>query len=180
MALLLENKLLQAAEQKVESQLTPQNRDDYLRIVTSGMRSATMGGPNSMMAGLRNSKSPIGDVVAGAINLCLLMRVHSRGTMPPQAMVPAALTLMLKGLDFAQQMGIVRIGNAELVQATHLFTNTVFHKFGMTPQMIHTAAAKIHAITQNPQAMQKINLRAGLAKAPDAGDTDESTTRVPP
>lgn len=171
MALLLQNKLLQAAEEKIEASLTPENRDDYLKVVNSGMKSAMAGGPDSMIAKLRGSKNPIPDCVNGAINLCLLMRVHSRGTMPPKALVPAAMTLMLKALDIAQQLGLAKIDNAALVSATHLFTNVMFKKFGLTPQMLHTAAAKVHAITQDPAAMQKVNMRAGLTQAPEAANS---------
>ena len=100
MSLLLSNNILQAAEKKLESQLTPENHQDYLKVVVAGLKVALQKGPDSAMAALRNSKDPINDCAIGAINLCLLMRKQSRGTMPVKAMVPAAMTLMLHALDF--------------------------------------------------------------------------------
>ena len=47
-------------------------------------------------------------------------------------------------------------------------TNLIFQRFGITAQMLHTAAAKVHALTQDPAAMAKVNMRAGLIKAPNA------------
>lgn len=166
MSLMLQNRILEAAEQKIESQLTPENRANYMRIVVAGMKVALDKGPNGILAQLKDSKNPISDCVNGAINLCLLMRKQSRGTMPPQAMIPAAMTLMLKALDFADRAGIVKIGNDELVQATRLFTDTIFKRFGISKQMIYTATQKVHAITQDPAQMEKLKMKAGFTKHP--------------
>lgn len=169
----LQDNVLAAAEQKIETNLTPQNRANYLKIVTAGMKVAMEKGPAGILASLRNSKDPINDCAIGAINLCLLMRKQSRGTMPVKAMVPAAMTLMLHALDFANKAGIAKVGNDELVQATHIFTNHVFKAFGITPQMLHTAATNVHSIIQDPAKMQAMKVKAGFVKHPDiAGGTN--------
>ena len=168
MPILMENKLLAATEQKIESQLTPDNRANYLRVVNAGMQTAIHGGPKSILASLKQSKNPVNDCVIGAINLCLLMRKQSRGTMPMKAMVPAATTLMLKALDFAEQLGKIKVDNDVLVQAMHLFTNTIFKRMDITPQMLQHAVGKVHALTQDPVAMQKINLKSGVVAHPNA------------
>lgn len=176
MAILMENGLLQAAEQKIESALTPENRVDYMKIVVAGMKTALYKGPNGGLASLTKSKAPIQQCVSGAINLCMMMKQHATGTMPVKALVPAAMTLMLKGLDFLDKTGTVKVDNGVLVQATHLFTNEIFKRFHLTPQMLHNAAGKVHAITQDPAAMQKINMAAGLTKHPQAAPVAPVTT----
>lgn len=168
MSILLHNQILEAAEQKIESQLTPPNRANYIKVVTAGMHLALAKGPDGILGSLRNSKNPISDCAVGAVNLCLLMRKQSRGTMPLKSMVPAAMTLMLQALDFADKSGIVKVGTAELVQATHIFTNHLFKQFGITPKMLQTAAVNVHAITQDPAKMEAINRKAGIAKDPRA------------
>lgn len=168
MSLLLNNNVLKAAEQRIESSLTSQNKADYLKIVVAGMSVAIQGGPNSILAKLKDSKNPISDCAMGAINLCLLMRKQSRGTMPERAMVPAAMTLMLHALDFADKAGIVKVGTDQLVQATHIFTNDLFKKFGISQQMIQTAAGKVHALTQDPVQMEKLKMKAGFTQHPMA------------
>ena len=110
MAILMENGLLQAAEQKIESALTPENRVDYMKIVVAGMKTALYKGPNGGLASLTKSKAPIQQCVSGAINLCMMMKQHATGTMPVKALVPAAMTLMLKGLDFLDKTGTVKVG----------------------------------------------------------------------
>ena len=173
MPILLNNKILQAVEQKVESQLTPDTRDAYLRIVVSGMKVALDGGENSILAQLRGSQNPIEVCAKGAINLVLLMQHQSRGTMPVKAIPPAAMTLMLKALDFADRTKIARIGAPELVKATHIFTNYLFEKFKITPQMMHAAATNVHRVMQDPTAMEKINRKAGVVKVPGTSTPTE-------
>jgi hypothetical protein len=168
MSILLKNKILQAAEDKIESQLTPQNRINYLKVVNSGMQAAMAKGPNSILASLKDSKDPLNDCAKGAVNMCLLLRKQSRDTMPIKCMVPAAMTLMLKALDSAQAMGLITIGNDELVQATHIFTNYLMHALGITQPMLATAATKLHAMTQDPGQMEKIKRAAGVVKDPRA------------
>lgn len=168
MSILLKNKILQAAEDKVENQLTPQNRENYLKVVNSGMQAALAKGPNGILASLKDSKDPLTDCAKGAINLCFMLRKQSRDTMPIKCMVPAAMTLMLKALDTAQAMGMIKIGNDELVQATHIFTNYLFHALKITQPMLETAATKIHAMTQDPAQMEKIKRAAGVVKDPRA------------
>lgn len=168
MSLLLNNKVLKAAEAKVEGQLTPKNRADYMRIVVAGMKIGLDKGPDSILASLQHSKDPVSDCAVGAINLCLMMHKQSRGTMPLKAMVPAAMSLMIHALDFADRANIVKVGTPELIRATHVFTNHIFKMFHITGPMLQTAASKLHAMTQNPANVQKLHEAAGTAVAPGA------------
>lgn len=168
MSILLNNNLLKATEQKLESQLTPENRTDFLKVVVAGMKLALDKGPNGILAGLHASKDPIGDAAKGAVNLCMLMRTHSRGTMPMRAFVPAAMSLMLQALDFLEKTGVKKIGNAELVAATKVFTNFLFKQLNITPEMLKTAANGVHGIMQDPAKMEMIKSKAGFVKHPNA------------
>lgn len=164
----LSNPLLQQAEDKVESGLTPDNRANYMKVVVAGMHVALDKGPDSLLASLAQSKDPVADAAKGAISLVLILRKQAHGVMPLKAMVPAAMTLMLKALDFADRSKIAQIGEPELVRATHIFTDTMFARFGITKAGLANAASKVHGLTQDPQAMAAINLKAGLTRHPDA------------
>jgi hypothetical protein len=50
----LNNKILNDSEQKIEASLTPENRNNYMKIVVAGMKVAMQGGPNSILASLCN------------------------------------------------------------------------------------------------------------------------------
>lgn len=170
MAILQNNKILEAAEQKVESNLVPQVRANYQKIVVAGMKVALNGGPNSGMAKLRRSPDPVKQCAVGAVNLVLMMRRMAKGVMPAKAMVPAAMTLMIQALDFCDRTGVVKVGTPELVRATHIFTDAIFGKLGISQQMLHHAANSVHAITQDPAKMEMIKRKIGIVKAPGASE----------
>jgi hypothetical protein len=124
--------LIAAAEKQVEVQLTPDTRESYLKIVVAGMKAGLENGPNSILAGLQKSKDPVADCAKGAIGLVLILKHQAKGIMPVKAMIPAAMTLMLKGLAFADRTGIVKVGADELARATHIFAHDFLAKFGIT------------------------------------------------
>lgn len=168
MSILLSNKILQAAEAKIEDNLTPDNRANYLKIVVAGMKAILNGGPKSILAKLKGRQDPVHDCAVGAVNLVLILRKESKGIMPLKAMVPAGMTLMLKALDFADSIGSVKIDNDALVRATHIFTNHLMAAFRITPTMIQTAMQRTHALMQDPQKMAAIKMKAGVMKHPNA------------
>lgn len=166
----LKNPLLNAAEQKIESQVLPANRQSYLKIVVAGMHAALDKGSAGILASLRQSRDPVSDAARGAVSLVLILRKQARGVMPLKAMVPAAMTLMLTALDFAEGAGLVKVDQNVLVRATHIFTNDIFARFHITPQMLASATQKVHALTQDPTAVQAINQHAGVAPPPAASE----------
>jgi hypothetical protein len=161
----LNNPLLAEAAAKIEGNIADdQVKLDYQKIVVAGLHIALARGPQSFVAKLGASRDPIGDCARGAVALVLIMRRESRGVMPIKAMVPAGITLMLHGLDFIDRAKIAQIAEPELDKATTLFTNELFHKLGITTQMIERLGGRVHEIMQDPQAMHAISLKSGLTR----------------
>jgi hypothetical protein len=161
----LNNPLLAQTEARLEGNFSdPQVQQDYKKIVVAGLHIALANGPRSFMAKLLHSRDPIGDCARSAAALVMIMRRQSRGVMPIKAMVPAGLTLMLHGLDFIDRAKIMKVAEPQLDQATRIYTNEIFHKLGITTQMIERLGTRVHQVMQDPQAMQAINLKAGLTR----------------
>lgn len=171
MAILLNNKILQSAEAELESKLLPDVKDDYMRIVVAGMRAALHGGAGGslLVERLQRSKDPLTDIAKGAVNLVVALSHQSQGVMPMKAMVPASMTLMLQALDFADKAKVITVGAAELVKATHIWSNRVMTVFHITPAMVNKAADMAHGVMKDPTQMEAINRRAGVVKDPRAG-----------
>lgn len=172
----LSNPLLQQAEQGIESSLTGDTRADYDKIVVAGLHAALAGGPKGILASIQLSKDPISDAAKGAVSLVLILRREAKGVMPLKAMVPAGMTLMLKALDFVDRSKISPVAQADLVRATHIFTDAVFARFGITKQGLANAGQKVYALTQDPASLAAINLKAGVTRHPDSA----TPTQVPP
>lgn len=162
--------VIDAAEQKVESQLDADTRESYLKIVVAGMKAGLANGPNSILAGLRESKDPITDCAKGAIGLVLILKHQAKGIMPVKAMIPAGMTLMLKALAFADKLGVVKVGPDELVRATHIFAKVFLGKFGITPPMLQHAMTNVQSLTKNPVAMEQMRRSAGFVRHPEASE----------
>lgn len=169
-----ENTVLEQAEQHLETTMPPEVKANYDKIVVAGMHAALAKGPQGLMASLQNSKDPVGDAAKGAVALVMVLRHEARGQMPINAMVPAAMTLMLRALAFEDNAKIAKIGAPELDRATHIFTNVLFAALKISPAMIKNAAVRVHQITQDPVAMDHINRKVGVVKHPLA-----STPTIP-
>lgn len=172
----LSNPLLRAAEQKIEAGMQPDVRADYMKVVVAGLNVALAKGPDGFMGKLRQSQDPISDCARGAVSLMLIMRKEAKGVMPMKAGIPAALTLMFHGLQFLEQSKVLTIAEPEIDRATTIFTNTLFHRLGITPQMLQHATGRVHALMMDPASMELINRKAGLVKSPDAS----TPTPLPP
>lgn len=162
--------VLQASEDKIEAGLADSNRPSYQKIVVAGMAAGLARGPDGILASLLKSPDPVRDAARGAVALVLILRRDAHGVMPLKAMIPAAMTLMLRALDFVNRTGKVKVGTAELVRATHIFTNEMFGKFGITPPMLQSAVQRVHQITQDPNAVAALNLKAGVTQHPNAAN----------
>jgi hypothetical protein len=168
MSLMLNNSVLEQAEQKIESNLLPAVRANYMKVVVAGMKVGLAKGPHGILASLRQSKDPVNDCAKGAVNLAFLLRKQTRGTMPIQALVPGAMTLMLHALDFVDKIGIMKIGTPQLVEATHTFTNMMFRNLGISADMLKTAHDNVAKAVKDPAHLEAMKRKAGIVKAPDA------------
>ena len=171
----LSNPLLAQIETEIEQNLTPQTRADYDKIVVAGMH---LGMPH--LADLAKAPDPIAGAAKGAVGLVMIMRRETMAPgkvpMPMKAAVPAAMTLMLHALDFVGRSKIAPVGQPELDRATHIFTDFMFARMGITKAGLANAAQKVHGLTRDPQAMQAMQMKAGLLKHPMA----PTPTPLPP
>ncbi len=171
----LSNPVLQQIESQIEANLQPEVKADYDKIVVAGGHIA-LAHNGAMLTQLAKAPDPIVGAAKGAVGLMLIMRKDAKGAMPMKAAVPAAMTLFLKALDFISRSKIAPVGEAELVRGTHVFTDFLFARMGITKQGLANVAAKVHGLTQDPAAMQAIQMKAGLLKHPMAA----TPTPLPP
>jgi hypothetical protein len=116
------------------------------------------------------------------VALIFVMKAQSKGPrpFPMKAAIPAGMTLMLHGLDFIDKAKITKIAEPELDRATQIFTNELFHRSGITPQMLQQLSAKVTGIANDPVAMAKIDLKAGITQHPMAAKPTPMPDEAPP
>jgi hypothetical protein len=168
------NPLLKQAEQYIENNLKPELRNDYMKIVIAGLKVGLDKGKDSILASLHQSRDPITDCVKGAIGVIGLLKRRAKGTMPVKAMIPAAATLMLQALDYADKAGIVTVGKDELDQATQLFTETILPFVGVSHDQMAKLTQQVHGIMGDPAKM------AALKKVPLTSNGQPQASGAPP
>ena len=153
--LLIENTLLRQTEAAIERKVPPNARDSYLKIVVAGMKYGLAKGKDGALASIKDSKDPVADAVVGAINVVGILRQNAKGTMPIEAMVPAAMTLLLHTLDFAEKTNLVTVTPDVLDRATHMFMDKIMRLMKMTPEEVSDKLSKVHDILRDPDMMAK-------------------------
>lgn len=156
----IHNPLLAQAEQQLEAKIPPNWRSDYLKIVIAGMKVALQNGPNGAIGQLRGQPDPTRACALGAVNLVNMLRRLSRNTMPVQAMIPAAMTLMLHALDFADRSGILKVDGKVLDAATKMFADFIMQALNVSAAQLQQAAVQAHGVMQNPEHMKAVQAAA--------------------
>lgn len=157
----IQNPLLRQAWEQLEGSLAPKTLENFNKILIAGMKAGLANGPQGILAGLRGRPDPIKDCALGAVNLVLYLRRLARGTMPVDAMVPAAQGLMLQALDFADTAGIVEVGKPELANATRILMSNIFQAFQITPDMLTRAAEQTGGVIDNPDQLAALRQQVG-------------------
>lgn len=157
--------VLKQAEMKIESQILPKYQKAYMKTVVAGLKIA-MNQNGQLMRSLQKSQDPVIDCARGAVNLALIMFKESRNTMPPQALAPAAATLMIKALDFCNQSGLIKVAEPELDRASIEFTNYLLHRWNLTPQKMQVLAEHVHRVMSDPNQVELLARKAGVTRDP--------------
>ncbi len=157
--------ILKNCELKIESQMLPQYKQAYSKVVVIGMKLA-LADNGKIITSVGESKNPLVDCARGAVNLVLIMYKESRRTMPPQVIPPAAMTLMLKALDFCDRSGVLKIGEPELETATKEFANYLLHRWNMTPKKMHILAENVHRVMSDPGQVEMLARKSGVVRDP--------------
>lgn len=152
----LQNPLLQQAEQQLEERLAPQTLENYNKIIVAGLKAGLAGGPKSILAGLVDRENPLQDCAYGAVNMVISLSRMSRGTMPTDAMVAAAMGLLLQALDFADTAKIIKVGDKELAQATQIMLGSLARALQISPEMLTRAAEMTQGVIDNPEQLEAL------------------------
>lgn len=171
-AAVFHNPLLGKAEQAIEKNLTPQNRDDYMKIVAAGMKIVLHGGPTGLITKLTQSKDPMATATAGPVNLVTTLAkslTPQQGHMPEKAMVPAAMTLMFHALDVLDHQGILKVDETVLEQAVKKISDNLFRAFNISNEQLQKMATQTHQAVTAPGGIEKLHAHAQQVVARHSG-----------
>lgn len=170
----LDDDLLKATEEHIESRLTPEVKTYFQRIVLAGMKYAIHGGPNGVMRNLKSAPDPLKAIAVGAVNLAFMLLKSENPHPSPTMLVAtthASYALMLQGMGVAAKMGLIEITGGDggtIDKATKMATDQIMANMHVTPDKMNAAAAKVHGVMKDPAQMQMIRLKTGIDRDPRA------------
>jgi hypothetical protein len=158
----MKNQMIIKAEAAIDAKVSPADKQAYDRIVLAGMKvmfsKETHG---ELMAGLKESQEPLKTAVEGIVGLLGLLFKESRNTMPVGPMILAGQSLLMEGLDFMEQGGMIQVTPDMLAEATQLYIETLLPKIGMSPEKMREVLGKAQGVMSDPQKMAQFKQQGG-------------------
>lgn len=141
------NPLLQKTEAAIEAKINPPQMKAVVdKLLALGKK--IMYAPTTRHLLVYQMKGPGTDfekIGAGVAKLMGLLTTQTKGTIPPQAMIPAGILLMCEALDFLEQAGRIQVNNDTLAQAMQETSSSLMQLLGVSPEKLQhmvTAAQK--------------------------------------
>jgi hypothetical protein len=151
------NPQLAKSEANIEAKVPAADKVNYQKIVIAGMKvmfSKELNG--ELMDGLKQSQDPAITASEGIVGILGILYKQSRNTMPIGPMVTAGMALLLQGLDFAEQAGVIKVDAAMIDRATHHYIESLLPKIGITPDKLQAILGKLSQVAKDPTMMAKM------------------------
>lgn len=150
---MLKNELLQQALGKIEAGID--DKASYDKLLSAGLKAAydkTIF--DNLTKGLPESKDPIGDTAKGVVFLMKGIAEKARGTAPTPALMQAGFALMLHALDFEEEAGLIKVGKAEIDEATHDFMNVLLPSVGLDEKRLAGILSQLKETASDPAKLK--------------------------
>lgn len=156
--------MLATLEQKIEQSVKPQIQNAYQRIVMAGLKMlSTPQTKQIVMQQITAQGDPAQNISDGILRMLALFHQESKGSMPPQAAIPAMMTLMVKALQYLVGTGRLQLNQSLMEQVTQDTAQKILQFYGVTQSQMQ--AVMSHATTQ----MQDPNFRAQVKQQAAVG-----------
>jgi hypothetical protein len=117
--------------------MPPQLQEAYERVLLAGLK--VMFDKQTHELALRQlaGEGPVAERLGKAIaGLLVLLFKQSNETMPPQVIIPAGTSLLVRAADFLNQSGVEAVSQEDLGEAMAVMVEAVLTKFGVDPQQL--------------------------------------------
>lgn len=137
------NPMLAAIEQQIQGALKPQYQRPLKMVVHAGL--TIMYAPAlqaTMMHHLTNVANPAQEAGVGAARLIGELQKQSKGKIPSQVVMPAAIIFICEYFDLLMNVGKAQVTPDMVAQATHIAGETMLTASGVTSTDIQNAISK--------------------------------------
>jgi hypothetical protein len=148
--------MIAQVQDKVRQSVPAQFRVAVQKLVLAGQK--IMYDPQThhlMVQALQSDSDPAHAVGMGVTQLMTMMWVQSKGSIPPPALIPAAILLVCEALDFCEQSKLLKPDNDMIGNAVQVVVSYMMQKMGIKPSDMAKVAGiqgQQPANTQTPGA----------------------------
>ena len=156
------NPILTKTKQAIEKKADPRLKPVIGKLVAAGMKVMYSEETRQMsIDALKGARDPesIGAAVA---KLAGILFNQSKQTAPMQALVPAAMMLLVEGLSFLEESGAVEVTPELVADSTMAMTSSLLQLLGATPEQIQGYMQKSGAQSAAPSAPEPAAQPAGI------------------
>ena len=119
-------------------QIPEEFKDAYDRVLAAGMtamfsKESNKAAVDTIMQGQGPLAKRLGEAIAGLLGM---MVKSSNGTIPPQVLIPAGVTLLVEAADFLRKAGLAEINNQVIGDAMDVMVTSVLGAAGLDTQKI--------------------------------------------
>lgn len=149
---MLKNKLLLKAMENIEQ--GAEDPAQFRRLLKAGMKVIySQKTFPELTKELHKSKDPAGEVAKAMVSVLVLIQHRARGTIEVPALLRAGMALTLDALDFAEQVGVIKVDARTLDHATEEYIETLLPALGITTERLNEVLGQVKQVMADPQKM---------------------------
>jgi hypothetical protein len=150
------------AKVEAEAQKHAKDREEYDKFVTAGMR--YMFQPkivNVLKREIGKGDDPAIEVGEGVAGITMILSKNVGKEVTIETIIPAAITMMVHGMDAMAKAGLIEINEETVGEATNALCMKLLELMGITPQMLNHAAGRVNEELANPEFAAKAQQSMG-------------------
>jgi len=160
----MQNPMIVKAEAAIDAKVSPTDKQAYDKIVLAGMKVLfSKETHKELFEGLEQAEDKMTMAVEGIIGLLGMLFKESRNTMPLGPMILAGQSLLMEGLDFMEQAGMIEVTPDVLAEVTQKYVETLLPNIGLPADKMQAALGQLQGVMNNPEQMAEYNQSTGSA-----------------
>ena len=145
------SQLIEQAKQSVIAKVAPKDREPLSRIVTAGMKFMYAPQTNDMVHEAMTDGPPEEAIAKGAPIVMGVLMSQSKGTFPPQLVIPAAFVLSFDALDYLAETQGFKVTNDLLDRVTYNVGQTLLESAGVKPEDVERMHGEATELLKDPK-----------------------------
>jgi hypothetical protein len=153
--------LIEQATQSIVDKVAPEDREPLSRIVKAGMKFLYAPQTNDMVHKALTEGAPEDSIAKGAPIVMAILVKESKGTLPPQLLIPAAFAIAFDALDYLAETQGFEVTPDLLDKVTYNVGQSMLAAAGVKPEDVERLHGEAQDILKDPKNKAAYDARQG-------------------